>query len=636
MDDRKRLFTIILIMTTICLAVAGVTMSILYNPAFEEQRARLVETAQSQARLIEAVARFDAIHSKEDHPKGSEAATLSQIIDAHKNYKGFGKTGEFTLARREGDSIVFLLSHRHYDFDTPKPVRFDSELAEPMRLALSGLSGSMVGLDYRRKKVLAAYEPIAELDYGIVAKIDLAEIRAPFVKAGVIAGFLAVLFIFAGAVLFLWISNPMIRRLRENEEKYRSLIANIPDVVWRSDREGNTTFISPKVKEIYGYLQEEIYKEGKRLWLDRIHPDDFEHVKDAYDLLFKGSEKFDVEYRIKRKDGNWIWLHDKSIGTYERDGEIYADGLFSDITEIKQAEEALWKSEREKGAILSNMSERVVHQDLEMRVLWANKAAAESVDSKPEELIKNHCYEIWHQRSEPCADCPILKSIETGQLHEGEIVFPDGRVWLIKGNPVKDASGKVVSIVEVAEDITERKLLEEALELSQNRYALAQRVANIGVWEWNIRSGEIYWSEQIEPMFGFGHGEFGGTYEAFIECVHPEDHLYVNDSVKAAVEKDKDYDIEHRIVWPDGTIHWLSEIGDVIHDENGNPIRMIGVVLDITERRQAAADFKRNYDALERFSRLSVERETKMVKLKEEVNELLSQLGREKKYKIVQ
>ncbi|MFH1293181.1 MAG: ATP-binding protein [Pseudomonadota bacterium] len=341
MDERKRLITLILIMATICLGVAGVTMFILYETAFEEERARLVETVQSQARLIEAVARFDAIHSKEDHPKGSEAATLSQVIDAHKNYKGFGKTGEFTLARREGDYIVFLLNHRHYDFDTPKPVRFDSELAEPMRQALSGLSGTMVGLDYRGKKVLAAYEAVAKLNCGIVAKIDLTEIRAPFVKSGVIAGSLAILFIIVGAVLFLRITNPMISRLREKEEKYRSLIANIPDVVCRTDREGNATFISPNVKEIYGYLPEEIYKEGKRLWLDRIHPDDLEHVKDAYDLLFKGNEKFDVEYRIQRKDGNWIWLHDKSVATYERDGKIYADGLLSDITEIKQAEEAL-------------------------------------------------------------------------------------------------------------------------------------------------------------------------------------------------------------------------------------------------------------------------------------------------------
>jgi len=161
-------------------------MWISYETAFEEERARLTELAQSQARLIEAVARFDAVYSKE-YPKGEIAATLSQITDAHRHYKGFGKTGEFTLARKEGENIVFLLSHRHYDLENPKPVPVDSDLAEPMRLALSGASGNVMGLDYRGKKVLAAYEPVKELGLGIVAKIDLVEIRSPFIKAIIIS-----------------------------------------------------------------------------------------------------------------------------------------------------------------------------------------------------------------------------------------------------------------------------------------------------------------------------------------------------------------------------------------------------------------------------------------------------------------
>ncbi len=134
MGERNRLFLLILIMTAVSLVVAGITIGLLYHTAFEEERARLVETAQSQARLIEAVARFDAARAKADpasYPHGSAVATLSQIMDAHKHYRGFGETGEFTLARREADTIFFLLNHRHYDLDQPKPVSFDSKLAEP-------------------------------------------------------------------------------------------------------------------------------------------------------------------------------------------------------------------------------------------------------------------------------------------------------------------------------------------------------------------------------------------------------------------------------------------------------------------------------------------------------------------------
>jgi signal transduction histidine kinase len=222
MGEKKRLFSLIFIMAASSLIVVGVAITMLYRTAFKETRARLVETAQSQARLIEAVARFDEKYSK-NYPKGPEAATLSQIIDAHEHYAGFGKTGEFTLSKKEKDDIIFLLSHRHFDLDQPRPVPFDSELAEPMRMALLGRSGTVVGLDYRGEVVMAAHEPVAELDLGIVAKIDLSEIRAPFFKAGAIAGLFTILVVLAGVSLFIKITNPMIRKLESRTAKLQTM-----------------------------------------------------------------------------------------------------------------------------------------------------------------------------------------------------------------------------------------------------------------------------------------------------------------------------------------------------------------------------------------------------------------------------
>jgi len=129
--------------------------------------------------------------------------------------------------------------------------------------------------------------------------------------------------------------------LRESEEKYRTLVTNIPDVTWTADSKGNTTFISPNVEKVYGYNAEEIYKEGERLWFGRIHPDELEKAKQAFDALFEKGIRLDIDYRIRRKDGNWIWVHAKSITTYEKDGVMYADGLFSDISERKQTEETM-------------------------------------------------------------------------------------------------------------------------------------------------------------------------------------------------------------------------------------------------------------------------------------------------------
>ena len=218
MTDRKRLFALILIMTGVSLAVAAIAIYVLYGAAFDEASDRLVETAQSQARLVEAVARFDSVHTK-DFPGGHASATLAQIIDAHEHYQGFGRTGEFTLARREGEQIVFVLSHRHDDLENPKPVPWNSEIAEPMRRALNGRSGTCIALDYRGQRVLAAHEPVSELDMGIVAKIDLAEVRTPFVTASLVTLGSAAVVVVLGSLLFVYVSNPMIRRLEElNDE----------------------------------------------------------------------------------------------------------------------------------------------------------------------------------------------------------------------------------------------------------------------------------------------------------------------------------------------------------------------------------------------------------------------------------
>lgn len=168
MGPRTRVFLLAMIMFGVAIGVAGITLAALYSAAFDQQKARLRETAHSQARLLEAIARHEArfayLAEGVDEHGDAFTATLETIKQSHARFEGFGRTGEFTLAKREGDQIVFLLSHRHADLDDPQPVPFSSELAEPMRLALSGESGTVVGLDYRGKRVLAAHEPVKDLD----------------------------------------------------------------------------------------------------------------------------------------------------------------------------------------------------------------------------------------------------------------------------------------------------------------------------------------------------------------------------------------------------------------------------------------------------------------------------------------
>jgi len=142
--------------------------------------------------------------------------------------------------------------------------------------------------------------------------------------------------------------------------------------------------------------------------------------------------------------------------------------------ERKKAEEPLQEFEQEKEIILKSLVEHVIYQDTEMRILWANRAACESVNLTREQLLGRFCYEIWPQRNDPCPDCPLRKAIKTGQSEEIEKYTPDGRAWFIRGYPVQDANGKILGAIELTLDITERKQAEE--ELRNAHHKLEQRV----------------------------------------------------------------------------------------------------------------------------------------------------------------
>lgn len=128
----------------------------------------------------------------------------------------------------------------------------------------------------------------------------------------------------------------------------------------------------------------------------------------------------------------------------------------------------LHEGHRTQRKILNTLIEHVVYHDMDMRVLWANKAACQSVDMGLEQVIGRHCYEIWPKRATPCEDCPVSRSRETGQPQSKEIKTPDGRCWQISASPVFDAHGRIEAMVELTLDITERVQATDALKKIQN------------------------------------------------------------------------------------------------------------------------------------------------------------------------
>ncbi|MGD8255234.1 MAG: GAF domain-containing protein [Syntrophobacterales bacterium] len=577
MGERRRLFLLVLIMTTVSLVVAGITIYVLYGTAFEQQRERLVEAAQSQARLIEAIARFDAARAQTNpdfYPGGPTVATLSQIIDAHGNYKGFGETGEFTLARRAGDDIFFLLRHRHFDLDQPKSVPLDSKLAEPMRRALSGFSGTVVGLDYRGETVLAAHEPVAELGFGIVAKIDLAEIRAPFIRAGLMAICAGLLVVFVGAVVFLRVSNPIMKRLEERTAEL--IMANEHLELEIQERKGaeealsweasmnaaiaelSSALILPKSIEDISWAVLEHAKQITRSdfgYVGFIDPDtgylvSVTMTRDIWDTC----NVPDKEIIFKKFCGLWGWVLDnrKPLLTNSPTQEPMSCGTPPGHIPINRfiSVPALLGDSLVGQIALANSDRDYTEDDLTFIKRLATLYAIAIQRNQAEEKLQKAHTELEQRVEERTAE-------------------------LLQANE------------QLQREIDVRMRTEEEIRKAEEKYRLlVQNLPSVvykGYEDWSVE----FFDEKVESLMGYSADDFHAKKLKWSDLIIEEDLENVREAFVEALKTDNSYVREYRTKTRAGDILWIQDRGQIICHEDGMVDYVSGAFFDVTDRKMA-------------------------------------------------
>jgi len=242
-------------------------------------------------------------------------------------------------------------------------------------------------------------------------------------------------------------------------------------------------------------------------------------------------------------------------------------------------------------SIFNSINEIIYVTDIDsFKVLFVNKYFEDLLEKNP---VGKKCYQIFQNLNHPCKFCTNEKLLENpDEPYRWEYHNPKlNRDFIITDKLIKWPDGRNVRF-ELAIDITKYKKIQRNLKENEERYRLAQKAAEIGSWEYNLNIKEIKWSDQIEPIFGLKKGQFKGTFKDFMKYVHPDDRSIIKKEVERCTKKGKDYDIEHRIIWPDGTVRWLREMGDVFTDKLNRPYRMLGVVQDITDRKQSEKEIK--------------------------------------------
>lgn len=178
----------------------------------------------------------------------------------------------------------------------------------------------------------------------------------------------------------------------------------------------------------------------------------------------------------------------------------------------------------------------------------------------------------------------LWATIASGKVWRGTIcnLNKNGEEYWVESTivPFLDERGRPYKYVSARTDVT-------AVRQSEERLKRSQTFANIGTWDWNIKTGALYWSDRIGPLFGYKEIVPETSYENFVSFLHPDDRQSVLDAVENCIEHGIEYNIEHRVVWPDGSMHWLSEQGNVARSADGEPLHMLGVVQDIDHRKQA-------------------------------------------------
>ncbi|MFY9607182.1 MAG: MASE1 domain-containing protein [Blastocatellia bacterium] len=257
------------------------------------------------------------------------------------------------------------------------------------------------------------------------------------------------------------------------------------------------------------------------------------------------------------------------------------------VAERKRAEQAVFFP----ASIVESTDDAVIGKTLDGTILSWNQGAERLYGYAAEEVIgRSISILIPPERGEELPR--LLEQIARGESidrFETERVKKDGQMVLVSLtlSQIKDSAGKIIGASAIARDITRRRSAEEDLRRREEQLRLALEAANMGAWDYEVQSGAVRWSSGLELIHGIAPGSFGGTFDDYLKDTHPDDRQRVVASLARTLEQGDEHDIEYRIITPDGNVRWVEGKGVVSRDRRRRPIRMTGVCMDVTERKQA-------------------------------------------------
>ncbi len=432
-------------------------------------------------------------------------------------------------------------------------------------------------------------------------------------------------------------------KLQTALQQLRFHVENSPLAVIEFNNEFRVKHWSKQAENIFGWQAEEVLNQHLDDW-QFVFEEDNPLVQQHMKRLIDGSQPYIMsKNRNYTKNGSVIDCEWYNSALLNQSGELVSVLSFAlDVTERTRTEQALKESEARYRTLIETSPDAIGVCDLQGKLLFSNRQVAllhgyeneteilglnvlELIAPQDRILAKHNLQEILTQESVTDIEYTMLK--KDGSRFPGEV----------SASLMQDTQGNPQAIIALVRDITKRKLVEEALKkakeelevrvqertaqlkqaneylrveiqehrlvqeaLRQSEQRLNEAIfaAQMGAWDWDLSSDRVKWSDGVEAMFGLAENTFAGTYEAFLDCVHPEDQSLVNLAVKHTIETGEGYEVEIRVIWANGTIHWIAAKGALLYNQECVAVRMTGTVTDITKRKQMELALERERQQL--------------------------------------
>ncbi len=384
------------------------------------------------------------------------------------------------------------------------------------------------------------------------------------------------------------------KRLTRERDYANKLLDTAPVLILLLDPSGKIIHVNKRFEQMTGYKLDEI--RGKE-WFSTFLPQrDQDRIRKLFRTSVEGERIRGNINPIVIRNGTELqieWYDNVLLDDDAKLQELLVIG--QDVTERKHAQDVLIKDKIFINAVLDSIEDGIVACNEQGVLTFFNNATREFHGLPQEEIPAENWAEHYDlylaDGVTPMTreDIPLFRALKGERVHQLEMVIApkddSKRSLQASGCELRDLHGNKLGAVVSMHDITELKLADAELRKKEAELAEAQAIGHMGSWIWDIKKDSLLWSDEIYRIFGMHPESFEASHEGFIRRVHPDDHELVQTAIDKSLNEMQPYSIDHRIQLPDGSTRFVHEQGQVRFDEYGEPLRMIGTVQDITERK---------------------------------------------------